>query len=256
MKQAVDNYLNTVDPKLKRDNWTPYEKFAFIKGISIPDAVMIAAAQFEFGTDMSLVNAKLNTNDWLKDLRKNFISQMGRNQNSEDEVISAAWEVVHSYYGGEHQQGVAMQKLLSKDNEYKNKLSMIIKSEIVRDEALYNLDKPARYFDIDISDSVEKKEVYNNPEDLFEQKYKKLLESGDYYKFDIVSNQRIDVVGPFTLEFLQKNASGRYTEPFKDPYGEVIWACLSEKEILKISRIMNRDDNGLVSTDFDYNFSV
>ncbi|WP_310876888.1 GIY-YIG nuclease family protein [Priestia megaterium] len=253
VKAEVEKYLESVDFKYNRNNWTPYEKFAFVKGISIADAAMIAAAQFEFGTDMSLIDSMLNTNDWVRNLRSQFISKLGSNGMNENEIIKAAWEVVLSYDLSETEHGKAMQKLLSNNNEYKNKLTMITKSEIVN-KTSYNLDKPSREYDIELTRDFSAGDEEDHRKE-FEKKHQKLLSTGDYYIFDISSiNQKIADVGHFTLSYLQSYATDRYTQPYTDKYGELIYACLSEDEIFEISKIMITDDGGSISTDFDYNF--
>ena len=254
VKSVVENYLKSVDINYNRNNWTPYEKFAFVKGISIPDAVMMAAAQFQLGTDMSIIDSKINTHDWYSNLRSQFILELASSGMNENEIIEAAWEVVQSYYLNEKEHGKAMQKLLSENNEYKNKLTMITKSEIVN-EKFYDLEKRSRDFDINFEDDFNDVDDQLDPRNEFENKHKNLLSTGKYYIFDISSkNRKISEVGQYTLEYLQSFTKDRYTQPYKDEYGEVLLACLDEDEINEVSRIMLKDDNELISTNFDYNF--
>ncbi|MFF2289045.1 hypothetical protein [Peribacillus butanolivorans] len=113
------------------------------------------------------------------------------------------------------------------------------------------MDKASRDYDIDFRDDFNDDDK-QDPKIEFEKKYNKLLSTGDYYIFDIASNQqKIADVGHSTLRFLQSYAKDRYTQPYKDEYGEVLLVCLSEEEILEISKIMNIDDDGLVGTNFD-----
>ncbi|MGX5434934.1 GIY-YIG nuclease family protein [Bacillus toyonensis] len=253
VKAEVQNYLNSVNPKYCRDNWTPYEKFAFIKGISIPDSVMMAAAQFELDTDLSLLEATLNTDDWKVRLRELFISMLTNSGLDENQLIGAAWDVVKKYHVDEEQHGKAMQKLLSRSNKYRNRLKIITKSEVVNKGDSYDLNQPSRQLDIEIPENIKEEEDCQQEKE-FDKKFQHLLKSGEYYKFDILSNQEIAKVGKSTLEYLERNIKDRYIYPYKDKYGEKLLACLREKEIMKIANIMETEDNGLVSTDFDYEF--
>ncbi|MFD5173894.1 GIY-YIG nuclease family protein, partial [Bacillus mycoides] len=213
VKAEVQNYLNSVDLKYNRDKWTPYEKFAFIKGISIPDSVMIAAAQFEIGTDLSLLEAILTTDDWKERLRKLFVSRLTNSGLDENQLIIAAWDVVQKYHVNEEQHGKAMQKLLSINNEYRNRLQIITKSEVVNDASSYDLDKPSRQLDIKVPENI-KEEDECQQEKAFNVRFQHLLKNGDYYKFDISSNQEIAKVGKSTLEYLERNIKGRYIHPY------------------------------------------
>ncbi|MGH0777849.1 GIY-YIG nuclease family protein [Bacillus cereus] len=253
VKAEVQNYLKLVNPKYHRDNWTPYEKFAFIKGISIPDSVMIAAAQFELDTDLSLLEATLNTGDWKVRLKELFVSMLANSGLDENQLISTAWDVVQKYHVDEEQHGKAMQKLLSRSNEYRNRLEIITKSEVVNKGDSYDLNKPSRELDIEVPENIKEEEDCQQEKE-FDVRFQHLLKSGKYYKFDISSNQEIAKVGKSTLEYLEINIKDRYIPPYKDKHGEKLLACLSVGEIMEIADIMNNEDKGLVATDFDYEF--